>query len=147
MSLTAKDIRGFQLAHTAAEMSPDPSLRVGACVMSPNAKVLGVGCNTFAQGVKVTDERLHDRDVKLRLIIHAEEQALIRSGGFQRNGTIYSTQFPCAHCAAVIIEYGIQHVMAEVTEYYLQRWRDDVELSKTQFREAGVLFQVFQRDR
>lgn len=145
MDLQPKDKRGFQLAHTAAQMSPDPSLKVGACVMSSTGKVLGVGCNTFAQGVKVTDERLEDRETKLGLIIHAEEMALIRSNGYQRNGTIYTTQVPCSHCAAVIIEHGIQCVMSEVTDYYLQRWRASVELSKMQFQEAGVLLTVFPR--
>ena len=70
------DTRFLGLAAHISAWSKDPSSQVGA-VISDGNRIVSLGYNGFAAGVEDRRERLDDRDCKLNLTIHAEENAMI----------------------------------------------------------------------
>lgn len=60
-----------------SNMSKDPATRVGAVVIGPDREFLSAGLNGFPRGIADTPERLNDREMKLKLIVHAEMNALL----------------------------------------------------------------------
>src|SRR6185436_10597230 len=67
----------LQLCVDHARMSKDPSTRVGAVLVGPELVILASGFNGFPRGVKDTEERLNDRELKTRLVVHAEMNAVL----------------------------------------------------------------------
>lgn len=127
-------------AQEVRKLSPDPSTKVGAVVVKGDRQ--SSGCNTFPKGVLVTDERMADREEKYPRVVHAELNAILyaTSIGIRMKGaTIYSTCYPCASCCGAIIQAGIDRVVTlPMTKDYASRWADQVEISTSMFKEAGV---------
>src|SRR5689334_23352884 len=92
------DQRLLALAQHIAAWSKDPSTKVGAVVAGSDKTAIALGYNGFPPRI-VDDARLHDRDKKYSLIVHAEENALANARFDVRGGTLYSTHFPCTNCA------------------------------------------------
>lgn len=56
---------------------------------------------------------------------------------------MFTTHHPCAHCAAVIVQAGIQHVYhPPVSASFMNRWYDQITQAQEMFREAGVSREV-----
>ncbi|MBT6879060.1 MAG: hypothetical protein HOA22_05955, partial [Gammaproteobacteria bacterium] len=97
------DLRFLGLAAHVAQWSKDPSTQVGSVVAS-DKRVVSLGFNGFPQGLS-DDHRLHDRETKYSLVLHAEENALLFSGADLRGNTIYVYPLPpCSRCAVKIIQ-------------------------------------------
>ena len=71
------DLRLLGLAKHVAEWSKDPSTKVGAVIADQKHRVLSLGFNGFARGVKDLAQRLDDRETKYDMIIHAERNAIL----------------------------------------------------------------------
>lgn len=123
----------------ALRKSKDPSTKVGA-VITRGREVVSVGYNGFARGVDDSPERYATRDVKYRLIVHAEVNAVVFARQDLSGCTLYTWPFlPCAPCAAIMIQAGIARVVApELPVSLRERWAKDLELSRLQFCEADV---------
>lgn len=136
------DIRLLQLASLVATWSKDPSTKVGAVVADANHRIISIGFNGFPRGVEDGEHLLMDRDEKLMRTIHAEENALLFTRVSIEGCTIYTTHFPCARCAAKIIQSGIAHVIIPQpslhTASFNQRWAVDTACATSMFDEAGV---------
>jgi dCMP deaminase len=132
------DARFLSLAEHVAQWSKDPSTKVGAVIVDDKRRVVGVGYNGFARGVKDTDERLQNRDVKYKLVVHAESNAL-DNAAYTEGCTLYCTFFPCPQCAARIIQKGIRRVVA-LANPSDERWAEEQKFSKQQFDDAGVIY-------
>ena len=65
----------LDLALLNAQMSKDPSTKVGAVIVGPDREVRSMGFNGFPRGIADTRERLECREVKLDLVVHAEMNA------------------------------------------------------------------------
>lgn len=130
------DHRFLGLASFIAGWSKDPSTKVGAVITRGN-KIVSVGYNGFAHGVEDTDARLNEREVKYKLVVHAEPNAIITAKQDLTGCTMYVWPLmPCHACASLIAQAGITKV---VTVYDPNpRWADSFELSRMIFREAGV---------
>ena len=140
------DQRFLELARFYAGWSRDPSTKVG-CVIAYGNVQLGQGFNGFPPGIADDDARLQDRDTRLALTIHAEQNALAGlPRGLGMGATLYVWPFPpCAPCAARIIQAGIVRVMApEPAPELAERWRDSLALSSEVLREAGVSLETVQ---
>lgn len=125
------------MAEYASSASKDPSTKVGSIVVDNKKRVVSVGYNGLPMGVKDTEERLHNRELKYKLIVHAERNALLFSNSSVENCTIYTWPFmPCSSCAALIIQSGISNVVSLNSEN--PRWMEEFELSKQLFKESGV---------
>ena len=74
------DQRFCDLAKYVSDWSKDPNAKVGAVVFSKRGGDIAIGYNGFPMGVEDTVDRLDDQEVKLELVVHAEQNALIAAG-------------------------------------------------------------------
>ncbi len=81
--------------------------------------------------------RYDDRELKYKLIMHSERNALLFAREPLNGYTIYDwPMISCAACASMIIQSGITTIVAPCSAN--PRWQTDFELSKQLFGEAGV---------
>lgn len=133
--------RFFDLAYLVASWSKDPSSQIGAVIVDAYNRVISTGFNGLPVGVKDTEERLGDRATKYKMILHAEENAIMFARQNLSGCSIYVTKMPpCAHCAALIIQSGIKFVYVPDTEIP-ERWQESVGLTRQMFKESGVKIQ------
>jgi dCMP deaminase len=100
----------MKVAHTMAERSYDPRLRVGAIVVSSdNTLVLSVGYNGNYKG----GPHLHESPEPGKSgFIHAEVNALVKCDfNFPKPKHMYVTHSPCRDCSKLIINAGIVRVI------------------------------------
>lgn len=130
------------MAAHAATLSKDPSTRVGAVLVGPDREVRATGFNGLPRGLVDSPARLHDRELKLHLVVHAELNALLsaaRIGTSARGCTMYITHPPCAACAAAMVQAGVARVVHRAPDPpMVERWRRSLELGQVVLEEAGV---------
>jgi len=142
--LSKWDNRRLELAQFVSEWSKDPKAKVGAVVTDTLGRVIALGYNGFAVGIEDNEDRLNGDD-KLKMILHAEENAVLIAGERARGGTIYVFGKPtCAKCAAVIIQAGIKRAVIPVPEDDSSKWFNLGMLALDQFNEADVDFEFHQ---
>lgn len=128
----------FSKAITASRMSKDPSTKVGA-VIENHGKEISSGFNGFPRGVPDLASFLDDRETKIKLVEHAERnalsQALFNSGAIQ-GGTMFITHCPCRDCAKGIIQAGIRRIKFPYYPDFEKRW--DFEFTSTMLDWGGV---------
>ncbi len=140
------DKRFCDLAKYVSEWSKDPNAQVGAVVFSKKGGDISIGYNGFPMGVEDSVERLEDSEMKLELIVHAEQNALIAAGSRTHGGTIYVWGKPiCARCAGMIIQAGIKRIVALSPNSVStdSKWHKTGQYSKQMFQEAGVITDFF----
>jgi dCMP deaminase len=131
------DIRFLDLSMHISEWSKDPSTRVGAVIVDSQRRIISTGYNGLPQGVEDTDERLNNREIKYKLIIHGERNALLFANRSVQGCTLYTWPFmPCSSCASMVIQSGIKRVVAPYSEN--PRWKEDFVLAQQLFLEAKV---------
>ena len=91
------------IAHLSARRSKDPSTQVGACIVSAQHRVVGIGYNGFPNGCS-DDEFPWEREgafaeTKYPFVVHAELNAILNSTQNLSGCTIYVSLFPCNECA------------------------------------------------
>lgn len=137
MSCKKYDRRFLNLAQQVSNWSKDPSTRVGAIIVDDDKRVVSMGYNGFARGVIDNKARLNNRDIKYKLTIHAELNAILFSDKSLVGCTIYTYPFmPCTACASVIIQSGISRIVSIETD--IERWKSNLDLSRTIIAETGV---------
>jgi dCMP deaminase len=130
------DLRWLRLAQEVSTWSKDPSTQVGA-IIAEGKTFVSLGYNGFAPGVQDLETRYQDRALKLEMIIHGEVNAMHSAERSIRGCTLYTWPLmPCSRCAAQVIKRGITRVVAPENDH--PRWRDNFEITRMQFREAGV---------
>lgn len=103
------------IALLSACRSKDPGTQVGACIISPDKRILTMGYNGMPAGCS-DDEFPWERegnplDTKYLYVCHAEMNAILNSGTSDlRGSTVYTTLFPCAECTKALIQKGIIEV-------------------------------------
>ena len=129
------------MAFLTAKRSKDPNTQVGACLVDPNKRIVGLGYNGFPRGCsddclpwgRTSSQQLH---TKYPYVCHAEVNAILNKGSASvHNATLYVALFPCNECAKVIIQSGIQEVV------YLNDTYHDTDMcraSRIMFGMAGV---------
>ena len=132
------DLRFIGLAAHVAQWSKDPSTKVGAVIVNDLKQVLSLGYNGFPRGVSDMASRYEERDQKLKLVAHAERNALDNAPFDVRSGTMYATLCPCNECAKGIIQRGIKRVVAMNFPDAEQAQRFNANYTFAMFKEAGV---------
>lgn len=135
--------RYMQLAEEVAKWSKDPNTQVGAVIVGSKGQILSQGYNGFPRGIRDTARRLNDRDLKLKLIVHAEMNAIYNasySGVSLDRSTIFIHGLPaCSECAKGIIQVGIAKVVVSRTCIEARpHWNESWKSSEAMFEEAGV---------
>jgi dCMP deaminase len=132
--------RFWLLAKTVSEWSKDAA-KVGAIVVTKRGGAIAMGFNGFPVGVEDRAERLTDRETKLEMIIHAEQNALLIAGKAAMDAELYVWGKPiCAKCAGVIIQAGIRKVVCTDPKKVDKdsKWRPTGLIGIKMLREAGV---------
>lgn len=131
----------LDLCDHVARRSRDPSTQVGAAIIRPDKTVASIGYNGLPRGVRDDPMRYLDRPTKLAMVVHAEANAILSAREPVAGYTLYvSPLMPCAKCAALIVQSGINTVIARTPADIPDRWRDDMEKTLVMFGEAGVSF-------
>lgn len=131
------DLRYLELARHVGSWSKDPSTKVGAVVVDSKNRLVSVGYNGLPQGVEDSPGRLDNRELKYKMIVHAERNALLFAGRDLSGCMLYTHPFmPCAACASMVIQSGVVRVVSYRVES--ARWSADFALTMDLFREADV---------
>jgi len=128
-----------------ATWSKDLDEGVGALLVSPDRRQVSWGFNGFPRSIEDTAERLNDKDLKNKLMVHAEMNAMLNSAVDISGWTLYCTKFPCPNCATAIIQKGITRVVSPTIRQD-SRWIADQMLSRLLLRESGVSLTLFSLD-
>ncbi len=126
-------------AKVATQKSKDPSTKVGACIVDPEKRVVGLGFNGFPRKCNDDDFPMAREgsflETKYAYVVHAEPNAILNSTKETRGCKIYVTLFPCNECAKLIIQAGIVEVIYSDDKY---NYTDGVKASMKLFKSAGV---------
>lgn len=141
MNKHEKYLKFAGVAKAVAAMSKDPSTKVGAVALDDNFNVVATGYNGFPRGVSDDRSRYHDREIKYKLISHAEMNLVAQAayGGRSLAGAtvLITTLYPCTTCTKMLIQAGVKRIVV-VNPEDNPRWKDDAEFSKMMLVEASV---------
>jgi len=133
------------IALISAHRSKDPHNQIGACIVDPNKRIVGVGYNGFPIGCH--DDHLpwekgseKASETKFPYVIHAEVNAVLNSNVKLNNCSIYIKLFPCCECAKIIIQSGIREVVYVSDE---DAHKETTIAAKRMFNLSGVKFRQF----
>ncbi|CEG40293.1 deoxycytidylate deaminase [Plasmopara halstedii] len=135
----------MSVAFLSAMRSKDPSTQVGACIVSSERKIVGIGYNGFPNGCGDDDlpwaresQTNSHLDTKYPYVCHAEMNAILNKNSTDVKGcTIYVALFPCNECAKLIIQSGISRVIY-CSDKYNSDWK--FVASRRLFDMAGVQY-------
>jgi len=131
------DQRYLELAELVSTWSKDPSTRTGAVIVGPDNFLISVGYNGFPRLVQDSLDRLDNRDLKYKMIVHCERNAIIAAKRDLAGCTLYTYPFmSCAPCAGMVIQAGISRCVAPFNDN--PRWQEDFKLTQQMFKEARV---------
>jgi dCMP deaminase len=137
------ELRYLEMAKLVSTWSKDPSTKVGAVIVDSDNTVISVGFNGLPRRIQDTDQRLNNRDIKLKMIIHAEINAIITAKRPLNGTTIYTYPFmSCSQCAGLIIQSGICRHISYKTDN--ERWKDSFDLALEMFDEARVIVNLLE---
>ncbi len=134
------------VAVLAAQRSKDPSTQVGACIVSPENKILSMGYNGLPWGCSDDEFPWEKTDTtpdhnKYLYSTHSELNAILNYRGGSLEGTkLYVTLFPCNECAKACIQAGIKKII-----YKEDKYADTygVIASKRMLDAAGVEYELY----
>lgn len=137
------DLKFLELASAVANIfSKDPSTKVGAVAVGSAKNQVAIGYNGLPPGLADTDERLTDRELKLLLTLHAEENALANATFAVR--TLYITHHPCSDCALrILAKRTVRRVVYSEDSEFEARWSASMAAARSLLKEAGVQVEGF----
>ena len=135
------------IAMLSAMRSKDNNSQVGACIVSPENKILSLGYNGMPIGCNDDDmpwEREgEDLETKYMYVCHSELNAILNSPNHDLKGArMYVTLFPCNECAKAIIQAGIRTIVYDCDKY---ADTPSVIASKKMLDAAGVRYYKYNR--
>ena len=139
--------RFLKMAELVSTWSKDPSTQVGCVIVDKDKKVLSLGYNGLPKGVDDSDEILHNRDKKYKVVIHAEVNAVLNAKSSLQNSTIYLTHPPCSNCMSVLIQSGISKVICiKPSDDIKERYKDSYALSEMMRYSVGMTYIEFDKN-
>ncbi len=149
----------LRLAFVHAQMSKDPSTKVGAIVVGPDRGIISAGFNGFPRGIADAPDRLNDRDTKMRLVIHGEMNAILaaaKSGSAVGGCSLYVAATdasgsiwggpPCIRCTVEAIQAGIIEFVSWPARSAPSRWAESLREARAVIEEAGLLYREIEPD-
>lgn len=98
------------MAEHTSTLSKDPSTKVGSVIVTMDNRQCSLGFNGFARGIAETEAMWNNRELKLEMVIHSEQNALLNCPFQTRGCKIYVTHQPCHRCLIHLINAGIREV-------------------------------------
>jgi len=137
------DKRYLELAKLISTWSKDPGHKIGAVAVGKHGQILSTGFNGFPRKLSDSEERLTNRDIKLKHTIHAEMNVIFNASLTNvslEGASLYVYGLPCcSSCSLGIIQSGINRVV--ITKQSLQDsefWTESWQFSSSVFREANI---------
>ena len=142
------DLEYLKLAYTQALNSKDPSTQNGV-ILVKNNEVIGLGYNKFPLGVSDTEERWNDKQLKYKLVVHAETASILdaaRKGNSTQGSIMYGAWVACPDCARDIIEAGITELVGHHHPAMDERpdWNKGITEAFELMREAGIKIRIIE---
>ena len=129
------------VAVMSAMRSKDPNTQVGACIVNPQKRIVGIGYNGFPLGCSDDTFPWNNKgdllDTKYPYVVHAEPNAILNAIDKLDNCTLYVTLFPCNECAKLVIQSGIKEIVYMDDKYC---GTDTDVASKRMLDAAGVKY-------
>ena len=138
------DKRYMELAKAVSTWSKDPSKKIGAIAIGSKGQVLAQGFNGFPRGIDDTDDRLNDREIKYKYVVHAEMNLIYNAtfNGISLDGsTVYIYGLPlCSECAKGLIQVGVKRIVMskDSLESADDKWIESFELTMQLLNESGI---------
>lgn len=134
------NLRFLSLAKHISDWSKDPSTKVGAVIFDEKNRIISVGYNGFPREIHDDPAKYADRNIKYKMVIHAEMNAILFASRDLSGCSIATYPFmPCSNCASVIIQSGIKNCIAPRLKGELaERWKESCDMATKMFDEAGV---------
>ncbi|GAB3426372.1 deoxycytidylate deaminase [Niabella aquatica] len=128
------------VALLSGKRSKDPSTQVGACIVNPQNKIVGVGYNGLPIGCSDDEFPWQKQgsflETKYPYVCHAELNAILNNIGISLQGCkIYTALFPCNECTKAIIQAGICEVIY-LSDKYAEE--NSFVASRKMLEKAGV---------
>lgn len=136
-----------------SSMSNDPNTRVGAVIISTEGEPLSGGYNQFPRGIAETHERLGDRTLKNKIMVHAERDAIInaaRTGVSIKGSILYLACTddsgliwggpPCTFCTCEILHAGITRIVSYRLKPVSSNWHTDLAFARELIAEKGISY-------
>lgn len=143
------DLRFLRLAKEVSTWSKDPSTQVGAVIVK-GKHIISTGYNGFPTKINDNTERLCNRDIKLKLTIHAEMNAILQANQYNIDGaTLYVYGLPpCIECAKHIAATNISKVIYSYSDRKDKndQWFETVDFIDKMFNEANIEFDFLSLD-
>jgi dCMP deaminase len=134
------------IALLSSKRSKDEQTQVGACIVNPDQRIVGIGYNGLPFGCADTEypwEREGEfLDTKYPYVVHAEANAILNSTRDLKDCTIYITLFPCHECAKLIIQSGIKTIIYMEDKYI---GTESNTASKRMLASSGVKTESFKK--
>lgn len=134
--------RYLGLAREVSTWSKDPSRKIGAIAVGEKGQVLAQGYNGFPRGIRHSQERLQDRELKYKYVVHAEMNLIYNAtynGVSLHDSTVYVTGLPvCSECAKGLIQVGVDQVIMPESLDIPENWNESFKFTEELFEEAGV---------
>lgn len=147
----------LKVAYEEAAKSPDPSTQNGAILVNNDGEIYARDCNRFPRDhndregnrFAETSERLYDRGIKYKVVVHAEESVLWKAAqnNIVTSGlTMVCPWAACFMCARSIIEFGIRKLVVHADAHIhgarlvgdRKAWNETIELANQMLAEANV---------
>ncbi len=135
-SKTEWDQRFIILAHEVATWSKDTD-GTGCVIVTSDRRQWQAGYNGFARGIADMKQRYTDEQIRQKLMIHAERNALDFALFDTTGCTAYVTRHPCSDCANGLIQKGIVRVVCPPSKPE-SKWAESHKLALNLLQEAGV---------
>ena len=135
------DIRFVRIAKEVAEWSKDPSTQVGSIAVK-NRKIIATGYNGFPKGIEDKQAHLHDREMKLKLTVHAEKNMIynaVEHGVKLEGSTVYIWGLPtCVECWKGLVQVGVSRVVMPDIEFTDDKWKEGCKFAKEYMEKADI---------
>ena len=132
------DERFMEMAKLTASWSKDPSTKVGAVIVDDQNRIVSLGYNGFPRDVSDDESKLHDRQTKLEMTVHAETNAILFAQRNLAGCTLYVWPMPCcARCAGLVIQTGIERVVSTKANFRPE-WQTSQNIADDMFKQALV---------
>lgn len=135
------DKRFIKVAKEISDWSKDPSTHVAAIAVK-DRKIIATGYNGFPKGIEDDEALLHNRDVKLRLMVHAEKNMIynaVEHGVKLRGSTVYIWGLPCcSECWKGLVQTGVARVVMPDINVHGGKWVNGCRYGEEFMRIAGI---------
>ena len=139
---------GMLTAYVWSLKSKDPNTQVGACIVNPLKRIVGVGYNGMPYGCDDssfpwTNKQGELHETKYAYVVHAELNAILNATSSLKGCTLYVTLYPCNECTKSILQSGIKEIVFEDNKY---EGKDFDLASKKMLQSANVKVRQFKAE-